>query len=184
MRRIIGAILIAVLVALLGGLGFVYSGHYDIAATEPHWPVTRWVLDTPRTRSIKVHAAGIEAPPRLYDPAKLLIGIDHFAAHCAVCHGAPGVPKGDIAQGALSAAAGSRRDRRRLQRWRTVLDPQAWHQDDRHAGLGRPQRRRAVGDGRVPAQAARHDASGEGGTEKTAARDGRAHGRLVSVMSP
>jgi hypothetical protein len=26
--------------------------------------------------------------------------------------------------------------------------------------------------------------SGEGGAEKTAARDGRAHGRLVSVLSP
>jgi hypothetical protein len=28
------------------------------------------------------------------------------------------------------------------------------------------------------------DARGESGAEKTAARDGRAHGRLVSVMSP
>ncbi len=27
------------------------------------------------------------------------MGVEHFAAHCAVCHGAPGVPRGDIAQG-------------------------------------------------------------------------------------
>jgi hypothetical protein len=27
------------------------------------------------------------------------MGVDHFADHCAVCHGAPGVPKGDIAEG-------------------------------------------------------------------------------------
>jgi mono/diheme cytochrome c family protein len=27
------------------------------------------------------------------------VGIDHFAAHCAVCHGAPGVPRGAIANG-------------------------------------------------------------------------------------
>jgi mono/diheme cytochrome c family protein len=33
------------------------------------------------------------------DRAKILIGTEHFAAHCAVCHGAPGVPKGDIAHG-------------------------------------------------------------------------------------
>jgi mono/diheme cytochrome c family protein len=25
--------------------------------------------------------------------------VEHFAAHCAVCHGAPGVPKGDIGRG-------------------------------------------------------------------------------------
>jgi mono/diheme cytochrome c family protein len=50
-------------------------------------------------RSIKVHAAGVVAPPGLDDPARILIGVAHFAAHCAICHGAPGVPKGDIARG-------------------------------------------------------------------------------------
>src|SRR5262245_4431884 len=35
----------------------------------------------------------------LDDPAKLLIGVEHYAAHCAVCHGAPGVSRGDIARG-------------------------------------------------------------------------------------
>ena len=28
-----------------------------------------------------------------------LLGVAHYAAHCAVCHGAPGVPKGDIGRG-------------------------------------------------------------------------------------
>ena len=30
---------------------------------------------------------------------RVLVGIEHYAAHCAVCHGAPGVPKGDIGRG-------------------------------------------------------------------------------------
>ena len=34
---------------VVGGLGFVYSGIYDIAATEPHWPMTRWLLETARS---------------------------------------------------------------------------------------------------------------------------------------
>jgi mono/diheme cytochrome c family protein len=38
-------------------------------------------------------------PSGLDDPAKVLIGVEHYAAHCAVCHGAPGVPKGDIGLG-------------------------------------------------------------------------------------
>jgi len=91
----------AVLMALtvIGGLAFIYSGLFDVAASEPHWSMTRWVLETARTRSIKVHAAAIQVPPGLDDPARLLIGTEHFAAHCAVCHGAPGVPKGDIGEG-------------------------------------------------------------------------------------
>jgi mono/diheme cytochrome c family protein len=38
-------------------------------------------------------------PPALDDPAKVIIGVEHYAAHCAICHGAPGVPKGDIGRG-------------------------------------------------------------------------------------
>jgi mono/diheme cytochrome c family protein len=103
MRTVIASILIAVLVVLVGGSAFVYSGLYDVAATDPHWPVTLWALETARTRSIRAQASGIEAPPGLDDPTKILIGVEHFAAHCAVCHGAPGVPKGDIAQGLYPA---------------------------------------------------------------------------------
>jgi mono/diheme cytochrome c family protein len=84
---------------LLGAGAVIYAGLYDIAATTPHWPVTAWLLETARTRSIKAQAAGIVVPPGLEDPAKVIIGVEHYAAHCAVCHGAPGVPKGDIAQG-------------------------------------------------------------------------------------
>jgi mono/diheme cytochrome c family protein len=92
---------LAVMIALIvvGGLAFIYSGFFNVAATEPHSLFTRWVLETARTRSIKVHAADIDVPPGLDEPAKLLIGTEHFAAHCVVCHGAPGVPRGEIGQG-------------------------------------------------------------------------------------
>jgi mono/diheme cytochrome c family protein len=99
MRTVIASIFVAALVALLGGFAVIYAGVYDVTATEPHSPVTSWLLETARTRSIKAHAASIQAPPGLDDPAKLLVGVEHYAAHCAVCHGAPGVPKGDIARG-------------------------------------------------------------------------------------
>ena len=99
MRTIIGAIFVALFVVVLGGLALIYSGLYDVGATEPDWVVTRWVLETARTRSIKTHAVGIAVPATLSDPRNLVIGTEHFAAHCAVCHGAPGVPRGDIAHG-------------------------------------------------------------------------------------
>ena len=99
MRTIIASILIAGLIVVLGGFTMIYTGVYNVAATEPHWPVTRWILETARIRSIKAHAADVQVPPGLDDPAMIPMGVEHFAAHCAVCHGAPGVPKGDIAHG-------------------------------------------------------------------------------------
>jgi mono/diheme cytochrome c family protein len=97
--RAIAAILIAALIALLSGFVVIYAGAYDVAATAPHWPVTHWVMETARIRSIKAHAAGIQVPPNFDDPANIPMGVEHYAAHCAVCHGAPGMPKGDIAHG-------------------------------------------------------------------------------------
>ncbi len=99
MRTIIATVGAVIVIAILGGLGFVYSGVYHVGATDRHWDLTYWLLQTARARSIEAHAAGIRVPPGLDDQDKLVIGTEHFAAHCAVCHGAPGVPKGDIARG-------------------------------------------------------------------------------------
>ena len=95
MRTVIASLLIVV----FGTGAAIYAGLYDVAATSPHWRATNWLLETARTRSIKSQAAGIAAPPALDDPANVVLGVEHYAAHCAVCHGAPGVPKGDIARG-------------------------------------------------------------------------------------
>jgi mono/diheme cytochrome c family protein len=65
-------------------------------------------------RSIKAQASGIPVLAGLDDPAKVLTGVGHYAAHCAVCHGAPGVPKGDIGR-PFPAAAGPRQSRAALQ---------------------------------------------------------------------
>jgi len=99
MRTVIASLLIAALLAVLGAAAVIYAGVYDIGATAPHWGMTSWLLETARIRSIKAQAAGIAVPTGLDDPAKIIIGVGHYAAHCAVCHGAPGVPRGDIARG-------------------------------------------------------------------------------------
>jgi mono/diheme cytochrome c family protein len=99
MRTILATLAVTFAVVLIAGAVIVYSGVYDIGATAPHWRITHWVMETARMRSIKAHASGITVPSGLDDPAKIPVGTEHFAAHCAVCHGAPGVPKGDIARG-------------------------------------------------------------------------------------
>jgi len=98
-RTVFVTVIVAYGVLILGGIGFIYSGVYDIGSDSPHWDLTYQVFETARVRSIKVHAAGITPPSGLNDEAKILMGTEHFADHCAVCHGAPGVPKGDIANG-------------------------------------------------------------------------------------
>ena len=91
--------LTSLVVLILGGGAFLYSGAFDVAATDHHSAPVHWLMEQARIRSIRMHAASIQTPPGLDDPQKVLMGADHFAAHCAVCHGAPGVPKGDIAEG-------------------------------------------------------------------------------------
>lgn len=93
------ALLAVFLLLGAGALAFIYSGLFNVAATDPHWGMTRWAMETARTYSIRKHAVGITPPPTLNDPDRTPIGLEHFAAHCAVCHGAPGVPKGDIGKG-------------------------------------------------------------------------------------
>ena len=83
----------------LGAIAFVYTGAYNVAASVPHWDWVYQMIDTMRIQSIKAHAAGIQTPPGLDADEKVVMGTDHYAAHCAVCHGAPGVPKGEIAKG-------------------------------------------------------------------------------------
>jgi mono/diheme cytochrome c family protein len=57
------------------------------------------LLNVARDRSIRAHASGVVVPAGLDDPAKIMAGVTHYAEHCAVCHGAPGVERSDLAEG-------------------------------------------------------------------------------------
>ncbi len=97
MRRILGTIIVLGALGLAGAAAAIWLGTFNVAATEPHWPLTHWVLETARIRSIKAHATGIVAPADLSDEKRAVTGTSHFAAHCATCHAAPGVPADDLA---------------------------------------------------------------------------------------
>jgi len=88
-----------ILVAAAAGAAAIYSGVYNVAATDPHWPVTYRMMEIARNRSIRAHAAGIVVPAGYNDEKKVIAAAGHFAAHCAVCHGAPGTDRGDLAAG-------------------------------------------------------------------------------------
>src|SRR5881227_3967693 len=99
MRRVIATLAAVIVLVLLAGGVLVYSGAYYVGADRPHWSLTRWLLNQARDWSIRAHASGIAVPAGLDDPARIMAGVSHYAEHCAVCHGAPGVERGNLAEG-------------------------------------------------------------------------------------
>jgi hypothetical protein len=99
MRSVLATVAAVVVLFALAGAVLVYSGAYYVGADQPHWSLTSWLLNAARDRSIRAHASGIAVPAGLDDPARIVTGVFHYAEHCAVCHGAPGVERGDLAEG-------------------------------------------------------------------------------------
>jgi mono/diheme cytochrome c family protein len=99
MKKVLAAVLAVVAVQLVTAVAFVYSGIFNVAATDHHWSLTHAVLEATRVRSIKAHAAGIKPPANLADHQRVVAGTSHFAEHCSSCHSAPGVESGEMAKG-------------------------------------------------------------------------------------
>ena len=99
MRTVALTVLCLAALGLLGAAAFVYSGAFNVAATDPHSAPAYWVMETTRLRSIKAHAEGVVVPPDWDTEARVVMATSHFAAHCAICHGAPGVKRDALAAG-------------------------------------------------------------------------------------
>ena len=99
MKTVLLTLLATAAVAVVGGAAFVYSGAFSVAAIDPHWQATYWLMEKTRMRSIQTHAAGLAPPAGYDDPAKINGAVGHFSEHCATCHGAPGSRQGDLADG-------------------------------------------------------------------------------------
>lgn len=91
-------VVIAVAVALLGIVGYAWSGMYDVSASASHSGFVDWLLSTTLHASIERRASEIEVPD-LEDEALTLAGINDFNSMCAGCHGAPGKNPEAIGQG-------------------------------------------------------------------------------------
>lgn len=106
--RTLGILFSLAVAAAVGGLIALYSGVYDISATDQHLRPTFRALQTGMRQSVKRRAQAIEAPP-LDDPARAARGLHHYREHCVQCHGAPGVPPEPFALG-LTPLPGSLSD--------------------------------------------------------------------------
>jgi mono/diheme cytochrome c family protein len=100
MKTIRTLVLLIVLIAA-GGLAFIYSGLYDVAADTEHTSAVRWVLHETQSRSIHRRAEEVRPPAWMAnpDPGVLRRGLIHYEEMCATCHGAPGIAISEIGQG-------------------------------------------------------------------------------------
>jgi mono/diheme cytochrome c family protein len=86
------------LLVVVGGAAFVWSGFYDISATDQHLPPTYHLIELTMRRSVERRGAGIPVP-QLGGEAQLARGLALFRRHCVQCHGAPGVAPEPFALG-------------------------------------------------------------------------------------
>ncbi|TFL16797.1 c-type cytochrome [Jannaschia formosa] len=82
---IVGTILVAIAVWLT----VVYTGVYNVAASDPHADAVRWTFDTTMHRSVERQSDGIELP-ETFSAELFAQGASHYAESCVHCHGAPG----------------------------------------------------------------------------------------------
>lgn len=94
---VIGAIAV-ISIALVVWLAVVYTGAYNVAATDAHADVVRWSLDTTMERSVANRSEDVALPESLSD-AIIAKGGKHYAESCAHCHGAPGAERAPWAEG-------------------------------------------------------------------------------------
>lgn len=83
---------------IAGGAAFVWSGVYDISATDQHLPPTYWLMEKTMRRSVAQRGAHISVPA-LGAPEQLAQGLSLYRAQCAQCHGAPGIAPEPFALG-------------------------------------------------------------------------------------
>jgi mono/diheme cytochrome c family protein len=86
--------------ALLGvaGLLVVYTGAYNVAATEEHASFTRWTFDTTFRNSVERRAGQVPAP-ETFTPEMIAAGAASYRSMCQHCHAGPGVERAKWAAG-------------------------------------------------------------------------------------
>ncbi len=97
--KILLTILGCIVVAVAGGLTFIYSGIYDVSATTPDNALMKWAVHTTSEKSVGARFGANHPPEGLDAPEIILAGGRLFTQNCSVCHGGPGLTPTAISKG-------------------------------------------------------------------------------------
>jgi mono/diheme cytochrome c family protein len=97
MRFIVGFIAALVLMGI-AIIIYIYSGQFDVAASNPHGALERWAFNTTMRRSVITAASAVGEPPTFTDHMAQH-GLQHYDDMCTGCHGGPGVERSEIGKG-------------------------------------------------------------------------------------
>ena len=98
---LIGAFGMLVLLALIV-LAVIFTGGYNVAASEKHTAMGQWALHTTMENSVKSRAGEMAEPP-VFTPAMVAAGAGEYKAMCSQCHGGPGAAPAEWTKGMLPA---------------------------------------------------------------------------------
>ena len=91
-------VIAAALVAGAAWLSIVYTGAYNVAATDAHADPVRWSLDTTMRRSVSSRAEALDLP-ETFAPELIAAGGPRYASMCSHCHAGPGIERAGWASG-------------------------------------------------------------------------------------
>ncbi|RKF22671.1 cytochrome c [Altericroceibacterium spongiae] len=75
----------------------IFTGGYNVAATDRHNPVVAWALTTTMTHSVQSRASEIPVPAK-FTPAMVAAGAGEYKAMCSRCHGGVGESRAEWAE--------------------------------------------------------------------------------------
>lgn len=83
---------LAVVVLIIIAVIIVYSGNYDVGASQPHSGFVATILNAAYEHSVRTQARSVSVPPdvNLHDPALAERAASDYNEMCRTCHGAPG----------------------------------------------------------------------------------------------
>jgi mono/diheme cytochrome c family protein len=90
MKQVLLTLAVLAVLGIAGGAAFVWSGLYDISATDQHLRPTYHLIKKVMERAVERRAKDIPVPPLGSEP-QLARGAALYRAHCLQCHGAPGI---------------------------------------------------------------------------------------------
>jgi mono/diheme cytochrome c family protein len=73
-------------------LAVVCFGFFNTTASTPHPALIAWATHMTMKNAVRRNAGKMPSPPQ-FTPANVQHGFGLYDAHCAMCHGGPGVPR-------------------------------------------------------------------------------------------